>query len=106
MARKSSDVNKSEEIRALLRANRKMKAKDVVATLAERGISVSEGLVYFTKGRMRGRRGRKAKMEKMASAVKNTTGGDALATLMKIKTLANDLGGLKKLKALVDALSE
>jgi hypothetical protein len=33
-------------------------------------------------------------------------GGDALATVMKVKKLAEEVGGLKKLKALVDALTE
>ena len=36
----------------------------------------------------------------------NVTKSDALSTILKVKALANEVGGLKKLKALVDALSE
>ena len=32
--------------------------------------------------------------------------GDALFTILKVKGLANEVGGLKKLKVLVEALSE
>jgi CO dehydrogenase nickel-insertion accessory protein CooC1 len=43
----------------------------------------------------------------MVAKVAVTTGSaDALATILKIKHLATELGGLKKLKAIVDALSE
>ena len=32
--------------------------------------------------------------------------GDALFTILRVKGLANEVGGLKKLKVLVEALSE
>ena len=43
---KKAGVNMSEEIRLALKANPGMKAKEVVSTLAEKGIKVQEGLVY------------------------------------------------------------
>src|SRR5437879_1931192 len=104
---KTKGVNKSNEIRQLLAANPRMKAKDIVAALKEKGISATEGLVYYIKGKVRGRRGRKRKAQGMIAKVAATTGsGDALAIILKIKDLANQVGGLKKLKALIDALSE
>jgi hypothetical protein len=99
-------VNKSEEIRKILSGNRKMKAKEVVSTLAGRGIDVTEGLVYFVKGHMKGRRGRRRKARRMAARVAATTGtNDAVATIVKVMGWAEQVGGMKNLKALVDALT-
>jgi len=106
MPRPKSDVNKSEEIRKLLAENPKMGAQDVVAKLAERNISVSSNLVYFIKGKMKGRRGRRKRAQRAVANVAATGSSDPLTTIRKIKTWANEVGGLKKLKALVDALSE
>lgn len=104
MAKTKNGVNKSEEIRQLLRANRKMKAKAVVSELAERGITVSESQVYFVKGQMKGRR---KKARQVVEKVVATTGnGDAVKTILKVKSWAAEVGGMKKLKALVEALSE
>jgi hypothetical protein len=107
MAKKRDGVNKSEETRQLLKANPKMPVKEVVSTLAGRGIKVSESQVYFVKGQMKGRRGRRKKARQMVATVVATTGdGDAVKTILKVKGWASEVGGMKKLKALVDALSE
>jgi hypothetical protein len=106
MARKAG-VNMSEEIRQTLKANPGMKAKEVVTTLAAKGVKVQEGLVYFIKGKVQGRKSRKKKANKLVAKVAVTTGpADALATIRKVKHVASEVGGLKKLKALVEALSE
>src|ERR1022692_2847636 len=47
MAKKT--VNKSEEVRTVLAATPAASAKEVVATLKEKGIDVSENLVYGIK---------------------------------------------------------
>jgi len=106
MAKQKSDVNKSEEIRQLLKSNPKMKAKMIVAALGERGISVTEVLVYYIKGKVKGRRGRKKRANAMVAKVAASGSADPLATILKIKSLANDVGGIKRLKALIDALAE
>jgi hypothetical protein len=106
MAKKKTDVNKSEEIRQLLRANPKMPAQEVISTLAGRGIKVASTLVYFVKGKMRARKGRRRKARQMVEKVAATGNSDPVATILKVKHWANEVGGLKKLKALVDALSE
>ena len=104
---KKNGVNKSEEIRQVLLANPDMKAKEVVAALSAKGTKVTEGLVYFIKGKVQGRKARKKKARKMVAKFAETTGSvDALATVLKVKHLAADVGGLKKLKALIEALSE
>ena len=104
MAKQKTEMSKSEEIRGLLKTDPKTPVKEVVANLAERGISVTPNLVYFIKGKMKGRR---QKARHMVETVARTTGEvDAVKTILKVKGWAVEVGGLKKLKALVDALSE
>jgi hypothetical protein len=106
MAKPKNEVNKSDEIRQLLKANPKISVKEVVSTLGAKGIQVSEHLYYYVKGHMKGR---KKKAQKMVANVATTTHvskSDALATILKVKKFAEEVGGLKTLKALVDALSQ
>lgn len=108
MAKQKNDVNKSEEIRQLLKANPKITAKEVFTALEEKGLKVSPKLFYLVKGKMLGRQSRKRKSHKMAAKVVASTGGnsaDALSTILKVKSWANEVGGMKKLRALVEALS-
>ncbi len=109
MAKQNNGVNKSEEIRQLLKANPKITAKEVYSTLGAKGIKVSEKLYYLVKGKMLGRQAHRNKARKMVAKVAASTGSgnaDALSTILKIKSWANQVGGLKKLRALVEALSE
>ncbi len=103
--------SKSSAVRAVLKGNRKMMAKDVVSAPAEKGISVTEGLVYFVKGQMKGRK-KKASQEEIAQVATAMatapvmSDGDPLKTILKVKSWETEIGSMKKLKALVDALSE
>jgi len=109
MARKTTGVNKSDEIRKLLQATPAVSAKEVVATLAEKNIKVTDSLVYFVKGKISGRKSRRRKAQKTVAqvvAVTPSSNSDAVKTILKVKGWASEVGGLKKLKALVDALSE
>jgi hypothetical protein len=106
MPRTKGTVNKSEEIRQLLKVNPAMKAKEVVSSLAARGIKVADALVYFIKGKLKGRKARKRRARQMVARVAATGNGDPVATILKLKSLANEVGGLKRLKQIVDALSE
>ena len=109
MVRQYNGVNKSEEIRQLLRANPKITAKEVCSSLGGKGIKVSEKLYYLVKGKMLGRQAHKKKARKMVAKVAASTGtgsADALSTILKVKSWANEVGGMKRLRALVEALSE
>lgn len=109
MARRKDGVNKSEEIRQLLKVNPKVSAKEVRDALGAKGIKISDKLYYLVKGKMLGRQARKNKARKMVARVAASTGtgnADALATILKIKSLAGEVGGLKRLRALGEALSE
>jgi hypothetical protein len=105
--------NKSALVQAFLKGNRKMPAKEVVSAMAENGVIVTEGLVYFVKGKMKGKRSQKqqaqkevAQVVKATSATPATANGDALKTILMVKDFAAQVGGLKKLIALAQALSE
>ena len=115
MARKarSGEVNKSEAMRDLLGKNPDIKAAEAIATLGAQGIKVIPSLYYYTKGRMSGKKGRRKKARQMVEKVSATMGSngamktsDVVATILKVKHLAAEVGGLKKLKSLVDALNE
>jgi len=113
MVRKAQagEVNKSEEIRKLLKANPKITATEAVNTLAQKGIKIDPGLFYYNKGKLKGRKGRRRKIRRqVASVMSNGTvapaKSDVLGTLRKVKGLAAEVGGLRKLAELVAALSE
>jgi hypothetical protein len=109
MPRKAGAVNKSAELRELLEKNPEIKAGDAISTLRQRGIKISPNLFYFIKGKMTGRKGRRKKAKRMVASVGATMGtspktSDVVATIVKVKHLAAEVGGLKKLRALIDAL--
>jgi hypothetical protein len=109
MAKKSGDVNKSEEVRKLLKANPALTVKEAEASLAERGIKISHALFYYTKGSMKGRKARKLKTRNNVARTAESAPvapTDALETILKVRKWAKEVGGMKKLKALVEALSE
>ena len=90
----------------MLRANPEMPVKEIVSALAKRGLKVTDNLVYFIKGRLKGKRGRRKKTGQLVANVVPTSDTSPLATILRVKSCANEVGGLKKLKALVDALIE
>ena len=109
MAKKNDGVNRSEEIRKVLTANPTISLKEATAELAKQGIEVSTGLFYFVKGQMKGRKARKTKAQNAVTKVAAATHGtrsDAVTTILKVKSCANEVGGMKALKALVEALSD
>jgi hypothetical protein len=108
MAKKKDGPNKSEEVRKLLKANPEVSAKEVVTTLGNMGITVTDSLYYFIKGKMKGRKSRRQRAQKVVAQVATataSTNSDALKTILKVKGWAAEVGGLKKLIALAEALS-
>ena len=112
-------INKSEEIRQLLKANPTISASDAIAALGKTGIKVHKNLFYYIKGRLKGRKGQKKGVRQVVDKATEvaSTGAkiaestyiseiDALAMILKVKTFAAEVGGLSQLKDLVDALSE
>jgi hypothetical protein len=108
-AKQVGEVNKSQAIRDLLKEKPDIKANDAVTALAEKGIAVKSSLFYIVKGKVAGSKKRRRKNTKAAVkmvAASTSGNGDALATIVKIKKLAAEVGGIRTLKSLVDVLSE
>lgn len=102
---KSNGVNKSAAIREVFKQNPKIKAKEVVAILETQGIKVTTALVYMVKGSVHGAKKQRRKNRKNAAVLAQATGGsDAIIMLQKVKSLANEVGGLDILKELVEVL--
>ena len=101
---KRKGPSKSALIREYLKKHKKAKAKQVVEALAGDGVKVTEGLVYMQKGKLKGRRQRRAKIVRAARAAK--ADGDPVALIRDVKALAVRAGGYGKLKDLVDALGD
>jgi hypothetical protein len=104
MAKKArvNGANKSQAIRDALSENPRAGSKEIVARLAEKGISVSGTLVYYIKSKIR-----KAKRQQKRLAAASVTGnGSAVDVVLRVKALAHEVGGLKQLKQLVDVLAE
>ncbi len=121
MAKKAKDgkVNRSEAIRDLLKEKPEIKATEAVEALAAKGVTIKTSLFYIVKGKVAGRKSRRKKnKQKAVKLMTASTNGDAvtttrakgksdaLATIRRIKTIAAELGGLRTLRELVDALSE
>lgn len=105
MAKGKNGVNKSAEIRAILEKNPKTPAKEITASLAGKGIKVSQNLIYFIKAKMGAKR-RKAKRLKAAAAGKNAGMANPVQLVLKVRSLAAEAGGIRNLKQLVDVLAE
>ena len=115
MAKKAKgEVNRSAAIRDLFKAKPDISASEAIAALAAKGITVSDHLYYKVKGKMAGRKRRRRKAHRKAMGIVVATGttnapvvkSDALATIRKVKAVAAEVGGLRTLKGIVDALSE
>ena len=106
--KQKSDVNKSQAVRDLLTENPNLSFQETSGTLATKGINLTKGLFYLVRKGLKSKK-RKSKVkvaQEMAIPSSNGGGDDALTTIKQIKGLATELGGMKNLKALVEALSE
>ena len=105
-------VNKSEEIRAVFTATPAASAKEVVATLKAKGISVSENDVYGVKKTLGKKKpGRKPKATTtvkvaLTQAAPSSNGVLGVgASIVVAKAAAEKVGGWANLKEIVDALA-
>ena len=106
MARGKRDgVNRSQLIRDLVGSNPGLTTREIVNELAKKGHKVSLNLAYLVRSKM-GRKRRKERREKAAAAGRQMGVLNPVQFILKVKALANEAGGLKQLKQLVDVLSE
>lgn len=97
--------NKSQAIRDIYTADPKADTKTVKARLEEQGIEASPALIYYIRGKL-GKARRRAKRAEATESIHRTTGRDPIDVVLRVKNLANDVGGIRHLKKLVDALAE
>jgi hypothetical protein len=97
-------ANKSQAIRDLLAAEPTLGSKEVVARLAAGGIKVAPSLIYMMKSKLK--KGRRRARRERVSAAAGATVQNPVEVIVRVKTLARELGGYKNLKLLVDLLAE
>jgi hypothetical protein len=106
----SNGTTKAQSIRDMANSlGKNARPRDIIAALAEKGISVSSPQVTTTlkaAGLRRGRR--RKKVQGMVAATNPSANGHALniTDLVKVKKLAEELGGTTKLKELATALEK
>ena len=98
-------VNKSDAIREELARNPKADSKAVIAALAGRGVKVAPSLVYFVKSKANQKK-RKARRALAEETGRKSGAANPLELVIRVKDLANEVGGIKNLKQLVDLLAE
>jgi hypothetical protein len=104
----STKINKAQSIRdAAKELGKKARPRDIIAALAAKRISVSSPQVSTTLKAAGMRRGRRRRKVVTAIASKQHAGngqGLDISELVKVKILADQLGGTEKLKEAVAAL--
>lgn len=109
MAKKASKegggTNKAKTIRDYAEANQGAGPKAISAALKEQGVDASPAYVstILALARKAKRKGKKAVGRPAGGG---SGGGDFLAVLIKAKKLAEQLGGVDKAKAALDALAK
>ena len=104
MPKPKNGVNRSQAIRDILAVNPKTPSNEIISTLAAKGIKVSHTLIYFVRGHMKNAK-RKKMRQRVAQAVPSTN-GNPIELIRRVKGLAADVGGINKLKQLVEMLAE
>ena len=94
---------KSAAVREMLTQNPETPVKEIVATLGAKNIKVKPNLVYFLKAKMRAGKTRMAR-QKVAQTATNAN-ASPIELIRRVKGLAADVGGFKKLKELVEMLA-
>src|SRR5438128_283604 len=105
MARSKDGVNKSAEIRKALAENPKAKSSDIIDALAAKGIKVAKSLIYMVKSQMK-RKKRRLKREEVATTSKALGITNPVDLILKVKAIAGEAGGIRKLKQLIDVMAE
>ncbi|MFL5327912.1 MAG: hypothetical protein ACJ8C4_03270 [Gemmataceae bacterium] len=105
MARtKSTGGTKASAIRDALAANPKATTKEIIEQLASKGVKVSANHVYILKSKTR-RRASRQRRDAAVAASRQSGNNNPVQAVMQVKKLAEEMGGLKILKQLVDVLS-
>lgn len=99
-AKKLARGEKSQAVRDYLKANKKAKASEVVAALAEKGITVSTPMVYGLKAR------KKMSKRRQKAEANGQTIGLSISHLLAAKKLVEEAGGLAEARLALDAFAK
>jgi hypothetical protein len=99
--RKVERGQKSEAIRQLLKQNPRMPVKEIVSTLAVRGLKVNPNLVYGLKTKTKARHRKQG-----VQGGRNVGKTNPAQLVLRVKELAAEAGGMEHLKELVEVLAE
>lgn len=106
----STETSKADLIRGVAReSSGRVRPRDIIATLAERGIKVSSAQVSTVLRKMGMRRRRRRKGAGAATAARVASRGGAMLQLdhlLAAKRLCDKLGGVDAAKAALDALAK
>jgi hypothetical protein len=108
MAKKAAaGPNKSEAIRDYKSSHASAGPKDIAAALNEQGVKVTAGFVstVLSNAKRRGRKGRRKGGRPKGSGAGVSRTGDALSKLVLAKKMSDQLGGVEKARAALDALA-
>ena len=103
----SNGVSKAQSIRDMAKElGKKARPRDIIAALAAKGIVVTSPQVTQTLKAAGLRRGRRKKSKTGVVAPKHSANGHGLdlAELLKVKKLAEEIGGTAKVRELATAL--
>lgn len=101
----SKHDNRSEAIREMLAQDPKAASRTIVKQLAEKGIKVTPTLVYYVKSKQNQAK-RQKKRTDAAAMSQRMTANNPVELVIRIKSLAREVGGMKTLKQLVDLLAD
>lgn len=97
--------NKSEAIRSFKSQNPDAGPKEISAGLAKSGIKVTPGFISTVLSNDRRKAGKKRRKGGRKPGPRPAGGNDALQALVQAKRLADQMGGVGKAKAALDALA-
>src|SRR3954467_12223664 len=104
-AENGQSVNKSQAIRDVFAATPKADSKTVIAALAGQGVKVSPTMVYYVRSKL-GQARRKAERVRLAESAGKLGVANPVELVLRVKDLAQEVGGIQHLKQLVDLLAE
>src|SRR6266852_4365846 len=97
--------HRSAAIREMLAQHPHSTSTVIVALIKEKGVKVNPHLVYYVKGKLRKEK-RVQKRQHVLETSRQIGNADPVALILKVRGLAHDAGGIRKLKQLIDALAE
>ena len=98
-------ANRSDAVRETLAQHPKATTKEVINLLATKGVKVSSTLVYYVRSKQSQAR-RKEKRDRVDLVSRSTPAANPVELVARVKELAREVGGILRLKQLVDLLAE